>query len=199
MLQAAASGDIPAFEAAATELESAEALPATAAGVRDGNRRTALHFAALRGQTAMVSHLIDRLHVPFDDADAEGETPLLLAARGGFADAAEQLLRAGAAPRARGAGDAESLHHAAASGSPRLVELLLQAGAPVDAPSDAGPPLLWAAGQAHADCLAVLLRVLFAPSAASPLHGLHRSLAAVRCHQTWMSALPLSRFCHALR
>lgn len=32
------------------------------------------------------------------------------------------------------------------------------AGAPASAPSAAGPPLLWAAGQAHADCVAALLK-----------------------------------------
>ena len=107
----------------------------------------------------MVEHLVGVLGLGVDEADAEGETPLLLACRGGFVEAAQALLAAGAAPRARGgASDAEALHHAAASGCPRLVAALLAAGAEVDAPSAvAGPPLMWAAAQAHAPCVAELL------------------------------------------
>lgn len=158
ILKAAAAGDQFAFESAAADLDGCDKVAEVARAVKDGNKRGALHFAALRGHAKLVRFLIGELKCAVDEADAEGDTPLLLAARGGFADAAAALLDAGANPRARGAGGAEPVHHGAASGCAALLKRLLEAGAPVEAASDAGPPLLWAAGQAHAECVEALVQ-----------------------------------------
>ena len=71
LLAAAAAGDVAALEAAAAELDPNAPPGPTVAGVRDGNRRSALHFAALRGRAAMVEHLVGVLGLGVDEADAE--------------------------------------------------------------------------------------------------------------------------------
>lgn len=95
--------------------------------MKDGNKRSCMHFAALRGHEKVIRYLAGELKAPVDEPDAEGETPLLLAARGGFTEAAAALLEHGADPRARGLeeGATEAVHHAAASGNVPLLEKLL--------------------------------------------------------------------------
>ncbi len=51
-----------------------------------------------------------------------------------------------------------------------VVEALIAAGADLEAPSDAGTPLLWAAGSGAADVVAALLAAGAAPDALAEGH-----------------------------
>ena len=51
-----------------------------------------------------------------------------------------------------------------------MVEALVAAGADLEAPSDAGTPLLWAAGSGAADAVGALLRAGAAPNAVAEGH-----------------------------
>src|SRR5262249_44452111 len=72
------------------------------------------------------------------------QTPLLLAASGGYADLARLLLEKKANPNVRDQFGLTPLQHAARVGSKELTEMLLAAGAEVNArlPADKGVPRL---------------------------------------------------------
>ena len=52
--------------------EEGKGAAAVAAGVRDANKRTALHFAAREGQTELCKFLIKQLRLPVDPKDDDG-------------------------------------------------------------------------------------------------------------------------------
>jgi hypothetical protein len=69
-----------AVAAAAAELGSAldeegKGAAAVAAGVRDANKRTALHFAAREGRTEVCQLLVEQLRLPVDPKDDDGTVP----------------------------------------------------------------------------------------------------------------------------
>jgi ankyrin repeat protein len=69
-----------AFAVAAAELGSAldeegKGAAAVAAGVRDANKRTALHFAAREGRTEVCQLLVEQLRLPVDPKDDDGTVP----------------------------------------------------------------------------------------------------------------------------
>ena len=100
--------------------------------------RTPLHRAAQNGHTEVVLRLL--VHgVSVDPADKDGVTPLMLAARGGHWSTARELVRKGKASVTAATDNGDTaLHIAAAAGgrvryAKRVVKMLLQAGADVDA------------------------------------------------------------------
>ncbi|MFM2121427.1 MAG: hypothetical protein RL722_2895 [Pseudomonadota bacterium] len=96
-------------------------------------------------------------------SDAEGRTPLMLAARHGRLAAVRALLTAGAAVDARDARDYTALFHAchdgdADQGYPAVVQVLLDAGADMEACIGFGVrPLMYAAGTGEAAVVQTLL------------------------------------------
>jgi len=73
-----------------------------------------------------------------DERDTAGETPLILAAERGDAEAARVLLAAGADPRAASYSEWTALHGAAECGSVLVIELLAAAGVDVSAQAQSG-------------------------------------------------------------
>lgn len=121
---------------------------------RGSRGRTALHEAAKRGWTKGVRILLDAQADP-NRGDGRGETPLLLAVRRGHEEVVILLLEAGAT-LCRPSGQPLALLHEATT--PAMVDLLVQAGADVNASNDQGfPPLHQQAKVGRADVMAQLL------------------------------------------
>lgn len=120
----------------------------------DPNGQTGL-ILALRADSASVVEAL--LAVPGTDVNAEnpsGETALMMAALKGRLDWCEQLLARGAAVNKRGW---TPLHYAATGPAPTIVQLLIDKGARIEAPSpNRSTPLMMAAGygaEANVDVL----------------------------------------------
>jgi ankyrin repeat protein len=132
--------------------------------------RQDIFAAAARGDLAAVRGLLDRDHALIASHAADGWTPLHLAAHFGQAEAVQQLLEAGASIDTRSTNQAANtaLHAALAGQSLAATELLLAAGADVNARQYGGFTPLQAAAQ-HGDLalIELLLR-----------HGADPSLAA---------------------
>ncbi|XP_047095612.1 putative ankyrin repeat protein RF_0381 [Lolium rigidum] len=158
-LEAACSGDLDALRKLGSALdEDGKGAAAVAAGVRDANKRTALHFAAREGRTEVCQFLVEQLRLPVDTKDDDGETPLIHAARQGRLQTAEYLLGHGADPSIASNMGATALHHAAGIGHIELMKLLLGKGVDVESESDAGTPLVWAAGHGQQEAVKLLLQ-----------------------------------------
>lgn len=105
--------------------------------------RTPLHRAAGMGHVEVVLRLLHH-GVAVDPADSQGATPLHLAARGGHFQAARALVREGGASALLATADGDTpLHAACSSGDAgqtagRVVQLLLDSGAEVDAQNRLG-------------------------------------------------------------
>lgn len=156
-LKAACSGDIELFKKLAKQLDDGKGLAGTVADVKDGNKRGALIFAAREGKIELCKYLVEELKVDANEKDDEGETPLLHAAREGHTATVQYLIEQGADPAIPSASGATALHHAAGNGHVELVKLLLSKGVDVDLQSEAGTPLMWAAGFGQEKVVKVLL------------------------------------------
>lgn len=110
---------------------------------RSPEGQTALHLA-LRDRLPDVAEVLWR-HAALDvnASNGNGETPLMFAALRGQLDWARRLLERGAKVHQAGW---SPLHYAATGPEPQIVVLLLDRGAPVDAPSpNRTTPLMMAA------------------------------------------------------
>ena len=125
-----------------------------------GDGMTALHWAADRGDLAMVEVLI------YAGANVEAGTrignyrPLHIASRNGHADVMKALLAAKANPHATTTNSGVMpLHLAAASGSPEAVHAILDAGVDINAKEGAWgqTALIFAAASNRVDVMNVLL------------------------------------------
>ena len=110
---------------------------------RNPEGQTALHLA-LRDQSPRVAEALWRHPgLEVDASNASGETPLMLAALRGQFEWAQRLLARGAKVHQAGW---SPLHYAATGTETRLVALLLDRGAPIDAASpNRSTPLMMAA------------------------------------------------------
>jgi ankyrin repeat protein len=110
---------------------------------RNPDGQTALHLA-LRGPSPNVAEALWRhAELDIDATNQSGETPLMFAALRGQLDWARRLLERGAKLQRTGW---SPLHYAATGPEPAIVGLLLDRGAPIDAPSpNRTTPLMMAA------------------------------------------------------
>lgn len=155
LFRAALWSDASAFEKALEDhddplaVEGPEGVPLLAAAARDARKvehllargadpagvsehgRSALHVAALSPRSLRSLELLLAAGAPVDQADAEGATPLWLAASLGNLEGAKALLRAGASVdrRAPGRDGSTPLLPAVTRGDRAMVGLLLEAGA----------------------------------------------------------------------
>ncbi|GLT55205.1 hypothetical protein SLA2020_283480 [Shorea laevis] len=156
-LNAACIGNLDLLKNLAGQLDEGNGLAITVADIKDANKRGALHFAAREGKTEVCKYLLEELKLDVDTKDEDGETPLIHAARQGHTGTAKYLLECGANPAIPSDLGATALHHSAGLGEIELLRILLSKGVDVDSQSDAGTPLIWAAGHGQEDAVKVLL------------------------------------------
>jgi ankyrin repeat protein len=122
---------------------------------RDPKGQAAL-FVALRAKSLKVARLLwEAPGIQIDARNGADETPLMMAAMRGEADAVQALLAHGAAPVKDGW---SPLHYAATGGSAEVVRILLAHGAPIEARSPNGStPLMMAAKYASEEAVDALL------------------------------------------
>ena len=124
---------------------------------RASDGSTVLHFAAIYGDAAFVSTLVDR-GMPVDALAHANRTPLMDACAAGRPDTARELLRRGADPNAASV-DQTALGCAISSGNMELIRSLLRAGADPNRALRVHTPLTEAATLNRGDAVELLLRV----------------------------------------
>ena len=92
---------------------------------------TALHIATRNREVTWVGYLLRKGADP-NVGDAQGDTPLIIAARIGFEEAADFMVGVGAAVDATNRRGETALIIAVQQRQPRLVQVLLEAGANPD-------------------------------------------------------------------
>ncbi len=128
----------------------------------DDKGQVPLYLALRDGSFQVGAALLEHPATRFDQANAVGETPLMMAALRGQTEWAGRLLDRGA--RLDGVGNGErpgwtALHYAAAGPQARTVALLLARGARVDARAPNGTtPLMMAAQYGPDDAVRQLLQ-----------------------------------------
>lgn len=157
-LNAARTGNLDLLKKFAEQLDEGKDLSKTVEAIKDANKRGALHFAALEGQTQICSYFVEDLKLRIDDKDEDGETALIHAARQGHTATAKYLIDHGADPTIASNLGTTALHHSAGIGDTDLLEHLLSRGVNPDLESDSGTPLVWAAGHAQEAAVTVLLK-----------------------------------------
>jgi ankyrin repeat protein len=145
----------------------------------------ALRLAAGSGRSEMTVWLLDEVGTALEYGGKDGKTPLTCATLSGHVALADELLRRGADVEARSSTflpleerDESGwcpLHYAADRRHPLLVQLLLDAGARVDAETTEGnTPLMLAASRGDEDNVRLLLG-----AGANPLHENARRATAL--------------------
>lgn len=120
----------------------------------DEKGQTGLHLAIRDSSPKVAAVLLAHPAVRLDAPNASDETPLMLAALKGNLDAAQRLVDRGAAINRPGW---TPLHYAATGPEPKLVSLMLERGAQIDAPSPNGSTALMMAARYGADDSALML------------------------------------------
>jgi len=121
----------------------------------DDKGQLALVLAIKEDSPKVVAVLLNHPAIKVDEANANGETALMMAALKGNVDLTKRLLERGGAVNRAGW---TPLHYAASGPEPALVALLLDRGAAIDAPSpNRSTPLMLAAGYGSIDAADLLL------------------------------------------
>jgi ankyrin repeat protein len=124
-----------------------------------GDGMSALHWAARRGQTEMVTALLDAGATPMAATRLGGYTPLHLASQEGHDAAVRALLAKGADAAAKTTTGAVPLHFAAASGNVAVISALLEKGADPNAkePQWGQTPVMFAAAAGRTEAVKRLM------------------------------------------
>lgn len=124
----------------------------------DARGWTPLHFAAFYGNAPLIDLLVAR-GASIDTKDAMGNmTPLKVAVTKEHEDAAAVLIGLGADVKVLDHRNYSLLHDAALVGSIRIIEMLIEAGVPVDSVADdQSTPLCWAAREGNAKVAELLI------------------------------------------
>ena len=142
----------------APDVESA--LEKNAANLKDavdGSKCGALHFAAARNDVVMLQLLL-KYSPNVDLVNADGVSPLMLAARGGHLGAIEALAAAGADARQATSGGQTAAHHAAVTGQLKVLQLLAKIGVDISVVGvkpavENGTVLHWACEGGHLEVI----------------------------------------------
>ncbi|PQQ05625.1 hypothetical protein Pyn_23676 [Prunus yedoensis var. nudiflora] len=145
-LNAAVTGNLDLLKNLAGQLDEGKDLAKTVADIKDANKRGALHFAAREGKTEVCKYLLEELKLDVDTQDEDGETALIHAARQGHTDTAKYCLILGS-----------YCGLCLFTGDIKLLRYLISKGADVNSQSEAGTPLIWAAGHGQQEAVKVLL------------------------------------------
>lgn len=159
---AGAAGRLPLVQAAAQgDVQTVRALlKARTADVnaKEADGATALHYAANRGDLAVVEALL-AAGADVKATNRYGVTALALACIGGNAAVVERLVKAGADPKATTAGGVTPLMTAARSGGADVIKVLLRYGANVNAAEQTREQtaLMWASAEGNVDAMKALI------------------------------------------
>lgn len=125
-----------------------------------GDGMTALHWAADRGDAAMVDVLLKAKADLKATTRVGGYTPLHIAAKGGHGDLVASLVKAGSDVNALTTTGATALHFASASGASAGIAALLEKGADVNVRERewGQTPLVFAAASNRTEAIGVLLK-----------------------------------------
>lgn len=123
---------------------------------RDEKLQVGLYLALREDSGTVVEALLAHPELDIEAANPAGETPLMMAVLKGRADATRQLLARGAQVNRPGW---SPMHYAASGPDAKLLELLLDRGGAIDAPSPNGStPLMMAARYGSEDAVDLLLK-----------------------------------------
>jgi ankyrin repeat protein len=135
---------------------------------KDGEGFTPLHHAAQAGHIDAVVCLMELIkdsakqRATVNAASQDGTTPLMAAMSRGHENVVRMLLSLGAEVSAARTGGARVIHLAAMAGTPELIALVCAAAkdesAEVNAPSDVGFPLHWAAAAHNPGIITELIK-----------------------------------------
>jgi len=137
---------------------------------RDGDGQCALGLAAREGSERVVDVLLKQAQLNIDTRNNTGETALMFAALHGRLQMAQRLIERGAAVTQDGW---NPLHYAATGPEPKIVALLLNKGAPIDARSPNGTTALMMAARYGSEQSVMLLLQQRADPAARNERGLN--------------------------
>jgi ankyrin repeat protein len=131
----------------------------------DSRGRTALFTAVREGSQKALESLLAAPQLEVDALNADGETPLMLAAIRGSLPAAKALVKRGAAVNRKGW---TPLHYACSGPDNGVAAFLIAEGAELNARSDNGTtPLMMAARYGNGDLVPLLLKAGAEPRAAN--------------------------------
>lgn len=157
-VQAGAAGVPELFSAAARDDAAGIRIQLTAGvnpNATDDQGRTALYWALFNSSPRAAAVLIGAKGIELDKLTPKGENALMMAAFRGYIDLVQQLIDRGAEVNKTGW---TPLHYAATNGHARIVQLLLDHYAYIDAESPQGAtPLMMAARHGHPDVVRLLL------------------------------------------
>lgn len=149
----------------------------------DERGQCALYLAIREDNPKVTELLLSTPGVTLDLRNAAGETPLMMAALKGNLPVMQRLLAAGVAAHHEGW---SPLHYAASGPSVDAVRLLLERGAPVDAPSANGSTPLMMAARYGAEGSVELLVARGASLQARNQRGLDVADFALGADRDWM-------------
>jgi ankyrin repeat protein len=131
----------------------------------DARGRTALFTAVREGSQKALESLLAAPQLEVNSLNADGETPLMLAAIRGSLPAAKALVKRGAAVNRKGW---TPLHYACSGPDNGVAAFLIASGAELNARSDNGTtPLMMAARYGNGDLVPLLLKAGAEPRAAN--------------------------------
>lgn len=131
----------------------------------DSRGRVAIFVALREGSLQALDSLLASPQTRVDDANAQGETPLMIAAIRGSLPAAQALVKRGAVINREGW---TPLHYACSGPDNGVAAWLIAQGAEINARSENGTtPLMMAARYGNADLVPLLLKAGAEPRAAN--------------------------------
>ncbi|XP_020550228.1 uncharacterized protein LOC105163576 isoform X2 [Sesamum indicum] len=182
ILKAAASGDLKQLQQVAARLDSEE-FRGKCEVCKDCEGRTALHYAARKGNIQICKFLIEKVKVDIDIKTERGDSSLLLATARERINTAKYLIIRGADIRNSDSKGMTSLHYAAERGNKELMQLLLFKGADIEAKSVYGTPLQCAASSGSLESVRFLLGHGAKPNSVSQL-SFSPLMWALSCHSS---------------
>lgn len=121
---------------------------------RDESGQTAMTLAAREGSTRVLEVLLQQPRIDLNAKNLDGESALMLVAIKGQTDMARRMIERGAAVHQPGW---NPLHYAACGPDPKIVAMLLDRGAPIDARAPNGSTPLMMAAQYGSEATVMLL------------------------------------------
>lgn len=128
------------------------------AGFKDAHKRSPLHFAAAKGRRKLITYILDVAPECVNATDEEGGTPLFYASKENEFAAVKLLLERGADATLALANGLAPLHEAAANGSIRTCNVLLEHKADLEATTPSGTALHFAVSENREKTVDALLK-----------------------------------------